>query len=630
MPPPLLLQIKDAHVRYTETPVFENLSFNVHEGTRIALVGKNGAGKTTLMNIITGTQDMMEGDRWEAPGLTVGYLKQDIIPLEGVRVFDYIFEEIKDEDKELYAYKVDIVTEALQIDPKAYMTTLSGGQLRRAGLARALVEEPDILLLDEPTNHLDLDVIEWLEGYLNSYRGTLLVISHDRTFLSNITNQVFWLDRGRLRVSPRGFKYFEEWSEELLEQEARELKNRKQAVGLEVAWASRGVKARVKRNVRRLEQVKEMRAQLEADEAAYRRATQKINIKAPKEVDQHSKVVAEFYNVHKNFTNEDGGTISILNKFSTRIQRGERIGIIGKNGSGKTTFLKLLIGELEADQGRVKVRKELEFSYFDQKRSDLDPTDSLKKVLSPTGNDYINVMGKERHVCGYLKDFMFDPSRAQDKVSQLSGGQKNRLMLARILANPKSCLILDEPTNDLDMDTLDMLEEILSNYKGTLIVVSHDRDFLDQTVTKIMAFEGDGKVEIQIGGYSDYLAKKQAQSEQKPTHKKTEPQKKTNKADSKTSHNQNNEPATYTAPGPAKKTRTRLTYKLEHEYKKLPEKIKKVEQEISALNNQLADPDFYSRDADGFHEAVKALEEAKLKLDRYETRWLELEDMKTA
>lgn len=631
MPPPLLLQVKDALVRYTETPVFENLSFNVHEGTRIALVGKNGAGKTTLMNIITGTQDMMEGERWEAPGLTIGYLKQDIVPQESVRVFDYIFEEIKDEEKDLYAYKVDIVTEALQIDPQAYMTKLSGGQLRRTGLARALVEEPDILLLDEPTNHLDLEVIEWLEGYLNNYRGTLLVISHDRTFLSNITNQVFWLDRGGLRVSPRGFKYFEEWSEELLEQEARELKNRKQSVGLEVAWASRGVKARVKRNVRRLEQVKEMRAQLQADEAAYRRATQKINIKAPKEIDQHSKVVAEFYNVHKSFTSEEGNIIPILEKFSTRIQRGERIGIIGKNGSGKTTFLKLLIGELEADQGRVKVRKELEFSYFDQKRSDLEPTDSLKKVLSPAGNDYIDVMGKQRHVCGYLKDFMFDPSRAQDKVSQLSGGQKNRLMLARILANPKSCLILDEPTNDLDMDTLDMLEEILANYKGTLIVVSHDRDFLDQTVTKIMAFEGDGKVDIQIGGYSDYLAKKQAEDAEKAPKKSGTAPKSKKIPDQVRDDNkkQNNEPATYAAPGPSK-TRTRLTYKLEHEYKQLPTKIKKTESEIEALNDQLADPDFYTRDADGFHEAVKALEEAKSRLDRYETRWLELEEMKTA
>ncbi|MGH1398026.1 MAG: ABC-F family ATP-binding cassette domain-containing protein, partial [Alphaproteobacteria bacterium] len=504
MPPPLLLSVKDAMVRYSENPVFEGLAFNIHAGSRIALVGKNGAGKSTLMNIITGVQDLDEGERWEEVGTSVGYLRQDITPQEGQTVFDYIFEEIKDEDRELYEYKVDIVADALGIDKYAQMTVLSGGQLRRAGLARALVEEPDILLLDEPTNHLDLEIIEWLEGYLKGYRGTLVCISHDRTFLANITDKVFWLDRGSLKVSPRGFKYFEEWSTELLEQEERELKNRKQSVGIEVAWASRGVKARVKRNVRRLEQVRQMRDKLKADESAYRKATQKIELKPIDNIDASSKIVAEFYNVHKSFEAEHK-TVPILSGFSLRIKRGDRIGILGKNGSGKTTFLKMLLKEMEPDQGRVKTRKELEFSYFDQKRSDLDPTDSLKKVLSPGGGDYINVMGKERHVCGYLKSFMFDPSRAQDKVSQLSGGQKNRLMLAKILANPKSCLILDEPTNDLDMDTLDMLEEILSNYNGTLIVVSHDRDFLDQTVTKILAFEGDAKVETVIGGYSDYL-----------------------------------------------------------------------------------------------------------------------------
>lgn len=628
------MQIKDALVRYTEIPIFENLSFNIHEGTRIALVGRNGAGKSTLMNIITGTQDMMDGDRWEKPGLTIGYLKQDIVPEEGVKVFDYIFEEIKDEDRELYAYKVDMICDALQIDPLAYMTNLSGGQLRRACLARSLVEEPDILLLDEPTNHMDLEIIEWLEGYLNNYQGTLLVISHDRTFLSNITNQVFWLDRGKLKVSPRGFKYFEEWSDELLEQEARELQNRKQSVALEMEWANRGVKARVKRNQRRLELAKEMRDQFEADKASYRRATQKINIKAPKEIEESSRVVAEFYNVHKSFQNEHN-TVPIIDQFSIKIQRGERIGIIGKNGSGKTTFLKLLIGQIEPDQGRVKVRKELEFSYFDQKRSDLEPTDSLKKVLSPTGNDYIDVMGKQRHVCGYLKDFMFDPARVHDKVSQLSGGQKNRLMLARILANPKTCLILDEPTNDLDMDTLDMLEEILSSYKGTLIIVSHDRDFLDQTVTKILAFEGDGKVDITIGGYSDYIEKKELEGGKKPKKSRltdapqssASNQNNTRTVEAKNSSS-NNAAENQSIDASKAKQPVKLTYKLEHELKQLPSKIKKTEEEIAGLNTQLADPDFYTRDAGAFHDCIKALEDAKTKLDRYETRWIEIEEMK--
>ncbi|MEM9468549.1 MAG: ATP-binding cassette domain-containing protein [Pseudomonadota bacterium] len=610
MPTNLLLSVKDALIRYSEVPVFEGLSFNIHERSRIALVGKNGAGKTTLMNVITGVQDLDDGERWEEQGLTIGYLQQDIQPKEGESVFDYIFEEIKDEDKELYSYKVDIVTEALQLDPKAKMTKLSGGQLRRAGLARALVEEPDILLLDEPTNHLDLEAIEWLEEYLNSYRGTLLCVSHDKTFLANITNQVFWLDRSKLRVSPRGFKYFEEWSAELLDQEARELKNRKTIVAQEVEWASKGIKARRKRNVRRVEQMKEMRAQLEADEAAYRRATRKVELGEISAIDQTSKIVAEFHKVHKSFE-EDGRNVPILEKFSLRIQRGERIGILGKNGSGKTTFLKLLIGELEPDQGRVKRRKELEFSYFDQKRSDLNPDATLKKVLSPSGNDYIDMMGKQRHVCGYLKDFMFDPSRAHDKVKTLSGGQKNRLMLAKILANPKSCLILDEPTNDLDTDTLDMLEEILCRYQGTLIIVSHDRDFLDQTVTRILAFEGDGKMDSCIGGYSDYLAKKK---NQKPEKKKgVEKTEKIKTDDTK----------------PEKSKPAKLTYKLEYELKQLPQKIENTEADIAICNEKLNDPDFYQNDPENFHETVKNLADFQAKLERYENRWLELEEMKT-
>jgi len=596
-------------VRYSEEPLFTNLDFNIHAGVRIALVGKNGAGKSTLMNIITGAQELDDGERWEEAGTTIGYLRQDITPKEGETVFEYIFSEIEHEERELHAYKVDIVADALQLDVDAKMTRLSGGQLRRAGLARALVEEPDILLLDEPTNHLDLEAIEWLEDYLNGYRGTLLCISHDRTFLSNITNQVFWLDRGQLKVSPRGFKYFDEWSEMLLEQEERELKNRKAIVAMEGEGASKGAKARRKRNVRRLEQMREARDKLKADESAHKRATAKINFEPLKDIENSSKVVAEFYNVYKTFE-EDGKTINILDKFSMRIQRGDRIGILGKNGSGKTTFLKLLLGELEADQGRVKTRKELEFSYFDKKRSDLDPTDTLKKTLSPGGGDYIDVMGKQRHVCGYLKDFMFNPSRAQDKVSQLSGGQKNRLMLAKILANPKTCLILDEPTNDLDMDTLDMLEDILMQYKGTLLVVSHDRDFLDQTVTKILAFEGDAKVETVIGGYSDYLEKKKSEVKKPERNNASKPDK-TTKEDKKPS----------TKP-------QKLTYKLEHEFKNLPAKIERVEKRISELTEKLSDSAFYTKDPEGFHGTTKDLGNAQMELERYETRWLELAEMK--
>ncbi len=626
MAQPLLLSVKDATVRYSETPLFENFNFNIHAGNRIALVGKNGAGKSTLMNIITGVQDLDEGERWEEFGISIGYLRQDITPQEGQSVYDYIFSEIKGEERELHSYKVDIIAEALELDIQAKMPQLSGGQLRRAGLARSLVEEPDILLLDEPTNHLDLDAIQWLESYLSAYRGTLLCVSHDRTFLANVTTQVFWLDRGQLKVSPRGFKYFDEWSTMLLEQEERELKNRKQSVGMEVKWASRGVKARVKRNIRRLELVREMRDKLKADERSYRRATQKIKLKPAKELEDSSKIVAEFYNVSKVFE-EEHKTVTILNNFNLRIQRGDRIGILGKNGSGKTTFLKLLLNELEADQGRVKVRKEMSFSYFDQKRSDLNPKDTLKKVLAPSGGDYIDVMGNQRHVCGYLKDFMFDPARAFDRVSQLSGGQKNRLMLAKVLANPKTCLILDEPTNDLDMDTLDMLEEILMQYRGTLLVVSHDRDFLDQTVTKILAFEGEGKVASCIGGYSDYLAsvsleKPKSKQELQENSKKIESYQKETNIVKETSSLSIDEPRLVeTKP-------KKLSYQLERELALLPAKMEKAEKEVSKLSKQLSDIDFYNSDPDGFHDVTKALSLAQAKQDRYEARWLELEESK--
>ncbi len=615
MAAPLLLSVKDAAIRYGDKVIFEDLSFNIHQGNKISLVGKNGAGKTTLMDIITGRRDLDAGDRWKEQSITIGYLHQDIVPKEGQSVFDYIFEEIKEEEAVLYAYKVDTVAAALHLNVKDKMTLLSGGQLRRAGLARALVEEPDILLLDEPTNHLDLEAIEWLEGYLKAYRGTILCVSHDKTFLANVTNKVFWLDRGDMRVSPKGFADFQEWSTLLLEQEERELKNRKAMVAQEVSWATRGVKARRKRNVRRVEQMRDMREKLKHDQAAYRRVVSKVELPKPKDIEASSKIVAEFYNVHKSFPDESGKDKILLDQFNMRIIRGDRIGLLGKNGSGKTTFLKLLVKELEPDLGRVKKRKELEFSYFDQKRSDLDPEKSLQKILCPGGGDYVDVMGKNRHVCSYLKDFLFDPGEAHQQVLTLSGGQKNRLMLAKILANPKSCLILDEPTNDLDMDTLDMLEEVLMNYKGTLIIVSHDRDFLDQTVTKILAFEGDGKIEGHIGGYSDYLATKKAEAK---------PEKEKNKKNKGKNKSGNSKPDEGRKEPPQK-----LSYKVHRELKKLPDKMAKLEKDIKELNAALGDAEFYQRDPDGFHETTQRLGRLTERLKQAEDRWLDLEAQRT-
>ena len=608
----LLFSIKEASVIYKEAPVFQDLSLNIHQSKRIALIGKNGAGKSTIMNIISGVKDLDEGEKWEEPGVTIGYLGQEFDFKDTETVFDFIFSNILGEERELYKYKVNIIADALSLEINKKMNMLSGGQLRRAGIARALVEEPDILLLDEPTNHLDLNIISWLEQYLNNYKGSLLCISHDKRFLENITNQVFWLDRGKLKVSPKGFKFFDEWSSMLLDQEARELKRRKQIVAEEVIWASRGVKARVKRNINRLNKVKQMREKLKADESLFRQATKKITFEPTKDIETNSKVIAEFFKVYKEFK-EDNNTLNILNGFNLRIKRGDRIGIIGPNGTGKTTFLRLILNELNADKGSIKVNKNIEFSYFDQNRSDLKSKDTLKAVMVPNGGDYIEVRGKMRHVYGYLKDFMFDPSEILETVSTLSGGQKNRLKLAKVLANPKSCLILDEPTNDLDMETLDMLGEILMSYKGTLLLVSHDRDFLDQTVTKILSFEGNGVVEETIGGYSDYLAFK-----------------KSNKGQSNIINNENNlnKKSKQKSENVEVKNNRKLTYKLEFELKNLPAKIMNKENEINKYNHKLADPDFYINEPDLFNEVAKKLELAKKDLEYFETRWIELEEMK--
>ena len=599
----LILSIKEAMVRFKDKPIFEDLNFNLHQKSRIALVGKNGSGKTTLMKMIAGEIELEEGERWLENKIEIGYLNQEFINLSDKNIFQELISTINDDEEK--KFKIDIITEALNLNLKSKLIDLSGGQLRKVGLAKALINEPDILLLDEPTNHLDLEVIEWLENYLNKYNGTIICVSHDRTFLSNVTNKVFWIDRGNLKISPKGFKFFDEWSQSLLEQEEKELRNRKQSLSVDIEWASKGVKARVKRNVRRLEQIKLMQKKLEEDESSYRRAISKIKVNSNIKFKDHAKSISEFFNVSKSFkTNSE--EIKILENFNFKINKGDRIGILGGNGSGKTTFLKLLLKEEIPDKGTIKNFKNIEFSYFDQKRSDLFLKETIKKNMCPSGGDYINVMGKDRHVYGYLKEFQFDPKILNDYVSTLSGGQKNRLMLAKILANPKSCLILDEPTNDLDMDTLDLLEEILINYKGTLIIVSHDRDFLDQTVTRILAFQGDGKVIDCIGGYSDYLKLKKNSFKNKNLIKHDlNKVKKDNQ--SKISNN------------------NKLTYKLEHELSIIPSEIKKLETIISQMNNILSDADLYTKNIDKFLESSKTLEMSKKKLDELETRWLELD-----
>lgn len=595
----VLLSVQEALVSFGGKPLFEDLTFHILEGDKTCLVGKNGAGKSTLMNIIRGLKDIDHGERWILAGTSIGYLQQDIPVKVGQTVREFILEDLSEENREeAQSYRMEMVADPLDIKLTDRMDELSGGQKRRAALARALVEQPDILLLDEPTNHLDLDVILWLENYLKAYRGAVMCISHDRKFLENISDKVFWLDRGRMRICPTGYKGFEDWSTLMLEQEERELKNREKMLEVEIEWASRGVKARRKRNVRRLALMKEEREKFKADKSAFLKMMSKVEMEAS-DVTGTSKIVAEFIKVDKHFSEK-----TIMDKFSMRILRGDRIGILGKNGSGKSSFLKLLIGELEADAGKVKRNKEIEFSYFDQTRSNLNLEDSLWTTLIPTGGDYIDVMGKPRHVCGYLQDFLFDPAYARSPVKTLSGGQKNRLLLAKVLAHPKSFLILDEPTNDLDMDTLDVLEEILSNYKGTLIIVSHDRDFLDQTVSKILAFEGDGDIQGYIGGYSDYLSQKK--EDEKIKQEKIARAKEVQ--------------VVVELPKPTAK----LSFKVQYELDNLPAKIEALEKEIDELSRSLEDSTLYVRDAALFQKYSERLTAAEHEKESAELRWLEL------
>ncbi len=607
----LLLNVQEAAIRFGNKTLFENLSFNIREGDKICLIGKNGAGKSTLMNLITGHRELDEGERWELAGTVIGYLQQEVHPKPGQSVYDYIFEGLQNQDGS-HDYKIEIVIEPLELNVHDKMEQLSGGQLRRAALAKALVEEPDILLLDEPTNHLDLDIIEWLENYLKAYRGAVVCISHDKAFLGNISDKVFWLDRGKLRVCPRGFSFFEEWSGMLLEQEDRELHNRQKVLEQEVEWASRGVKARRKRNVRRVELMKAERDKLRSDKKSLERMLAKIEFTPMEAPEMSSRSVVEFHKVGKNY-----GDKIILDKFNLRILRGDRIGIVGKNGSGKTSFLKMLVGEATPDAGRVKLAKEIHFSYFDQKRKDLNPDASLHTTLCPNGSDYIDVMGKDRHVCGYLKDFLFDPKMVSQPVSTLSGGQKNRLMLAKILANPGSLLILDEPTNDLDMDTLDMLEDILSNYLGTLIVVSHDRDFLDQTVTKVLAFEGNGVVDAVIGGYQDYLESKRKKTAKKVPVEAPRPSATKNKA-----------PIPVVEAPQSLGDIPKFTYPMQHELKQLPHKIGELEKEIKEIEYSLSDTGLYARNPKAFEKLSKRIGDATRELHTAEARWLELEEIR--
>lgn len=605
-----ILSVRDSSISFGTKPLFEHLDLNIYDRDRICLVGRNGEGKSTLLKIITGDYELDSGERWILPGTTIGYLPQQPSFHADGKVVDYVMEGIKPEERtENKRYLADIIITPLQLPPDAMLSTLSGGQLRRADLAKALIEEPTLLLLDEPTNHLDIHTIEWLENYLNSYKGALICISHDRAFLKNISNKIFWLDRGELKIHHKGYSEFEDWSIMLLEQEQKELDKMAKKLSEEELWRNQGVTARRKRNQRRLKELYGLRERMQKDKGALNKLNNKIKLD-PLAPTLFSKLVIEMDQVNKSY-----GEKVIMKDFSMRIMRGDKIGIVGNNGTGKTSFLKIMVGDEPPDSGKVKIGKNITVTYFDQKRSSLDPEETLWSTLCPHG-DHVKVGDRMMHVVAYLKNFMFDPKQARDKIMTLSGGQANRLLLAKALADPGSFLVLDEPTNDLDMDTLDMLQEVLSEYKGTLLVVTHDRDFLDNLVTKTILFNGDGEIEEHIGGYSDYIKSVTKISRQKDKKKPT-----SGDSNAITQINLNKERGN--DEGDKNKQR-KLSYSLQRELDLMPEKIADLEAEISKLEIELAEADLYMLDPEAFYTKSDKLVKAKEQLEQCWLRWQEI------
>ena len=501
----VFVSLNNCTFSYTNVPTIKDLSITIHQSDKIALVGKNGVGKTTLMDIISKLREPTIGEMWFNPGISIGYLKQKNFYSQNKLVNQYL--ENKFRNVEQITKTIKNVCSELKIDQFEKLLNLSGGMMRKLALVELIISQPKMLLLDEPTNHLDIESIEWLENFLNKdFKGAFLVVSHDRKFLDNVTNKVFWMDRGNVKVSSKGFYNFDNWSQELIEHERRNIKNKENFLKNEKEWLSKGIKARRKRNEKRKENVSLFESNLKKEKSEFLRSISKIKFTQINDLELGPNVIAQFYNVNKNFLL---GKINkkIIKNFNYKLVRGEKVGILGKNGVGKSTLLKLLIKKIQTDSGSVKLRDSIQYSYFDQKSEQINDSLSLKENLIPNGGDYLEVNSVKRHICGYLKNFLFDPAAVDDKVSTLSGGQKNRLLLAKILAKPKQLLLLDEPTNDLDLETLDLLKEYIKVYRGTVLIASHDRDFLDAVTEKIFFFSGDGEIEISFEKCSNLLKK---------------------------------------------------------------------------------------------------------------------------
>ncbi|HWW64554.1 MAG TPA: ATP-binding cassette domain-containing protein [Sphingomonadaceae bacterium] len=565
--------------------LFRNLDIQVQPRDRLALIGRNGAGKTTLLKLLAGRIDPDEGRRTIVPGTRVVLLEQEPSMAGHATLRDFA---LAGPDAPP-AHEVEAIADRIGIDLGREAETASGGERRRAAIARALAQDPEVLLLDEPTNHLDIAAIDWLEQWLERFTGAFVVISHDRTFLTRLTRQTLWLDRGAIRRAEIGFGGFEAWTEKVYEEEARAAEKLDAKLKLELHWLQRGVTARRRRNQGRLAKLNEMRAQ----RAAMIGPQGVANLKTGTD-DVRTKTVIDAENVAKRF-----GDRTVIRDFTLRIQRGDRIGIVGANGAGKTTLLRLLTGELPPDEGSVRLAKTLDGVIIDQQRKLMAPDKRVRDILAD-GGDWIEVLGEKKHIQGYLKDFLFEPGLVDARVSTLSGGERSRLLLAREFARRSNLLVLDEPTNDLDLETLDLLQEVIADYDGTVLIVSHDRDFLDRTVTVTLGLDGSGKVDVVAGGYADWERKREVAA---PRPKKASAA-----------------PVKPAAAAP----RTKLSYKDQRDLDRLPGEIEALEAAIARDEAALADPDLYARDPARFTALTDAIDDARRRKDEAETRWLEL------
>jgi len=608
MAPPLLT-LKDVHLTFGGTPLLTGAELNVEPGDRTCLVGRNGSGKSTLMRVAAGHVQADRGERFMHPNASVRYLAQEADFTGFETTLAYVEAGLGPLDD---AYRARYLLNELGLSGEEDPQRLSGGEARRAALAQVLAPRPDVLLLDEPTNHLDLPAIEWLEQELRGLKSAVVLISHDRRFLETLSRATVWLDRGVTRRMEQGFAHFEGWRDEVLEQEDLERHKLDRKIVREDQWMHGGVTARRKRNVRRVRELRQMR-----EERRQQRHAQGNVQLAAAEGGTSSRLIVEAERISKSF----GNTV-IVSDFSTRILRGDRVGLVGPNGAGKTTLLKMLTGQLGPDSGSVKLGVSLDMVTLDQRRDELQPDWTVADALTGGRGDQVVINGKARHVASYMKDFLFASEQVRTPLRVLSGGERGRLMLARALAKPSNVLVLDEPTNDLDLETLDLLQELLADYAGTVLLISHDRDFLDRVVTTVIASEGDGRWVEYAGGYSDMLAQRKGAGTSATAPTGRPPGKPDGRAGATAEITTSSDRA---GAGVSSAAKRKLSFKESHALKTLPETIDKLTAEVAALQSKVGDAGLYARDPAAFTAATARLGAAEAELAAAEEQWLELE-----